>query len=561
MSLFSKDKNARVKDSFSVKRVRPQYQSYPAISKRLHIYYGGATPPRPDPGHLVSSLTGVSGRAALKTPDPDPQLQRKLKDFVWQWLKNKSGLMPLGVDEIFTFEEWLHNTTYSETRKAELTKYWDTDICRKPSRRLLRKVKCFIKDETYPTWKFSRGIYSRSDAAKCLFGPLVQSVSKQVFKLPWFIKNIPVVDRPQAIADRLLKPGARYMFTDYTAYESHFTKELMEICDQQLFKFMFSKSPADVKEVISMFMEAKTGKQKMTFKLFDCEQEAGRMSGEVDTSLCNGFANLMLFLFACQESGIDIDKVVGFVEGDDGLFRFIVEGDCIPDEALFRKLGMTIKIGITDKLSEASFCGQVYDMEEKVVVADPREVVCRLGWTNKKYVNAGPSVLQELLRSRGYSLVYQYGKCPILGALGKKILDLTKTVTVRDSIVFQMDEWERDRYNEAKQYIDKHGTEITGVPGPNTRALVQKLYEISTVEQESIEKAIEGMVDLGALPFRFEKEPVVWREYYERYSVGKKEMVPVWLKSNEAKSVNELVDVGAVTDLQALRILRGGVGG
>jgi hypothetical protein len=497
-------------------------------------------------------------RAAIKTPTPDKETSKKFKEFVWNWLKHQSGLKPLCADEIFNFEEWLASAKYSADRKVELAELWNVKLGRKASRKLLRKVKCFVKDETYTEWKFPRGIYSRSDAAKCLFGPYVASVSKKVFALPWFIKNIPVIDRPKAIYDRMYKKGGRYVFTDYTAFESHFTKELLETADGQLYRFMFSKSSSGVKEDIAQFMDIKTGPQKMIWKMFDTKQDAGRMSGEMDTSLGNGFANLMLFLFALTECGYTIDEAMGYVEGDDGLFR--VDGAVVPDEALFKKLGMTIKIGTTKNLSEASFCGQVYDVEEGVVVTDIKEVVCRLGWTNKRYTRAGSAVCDELLRSRGFSLAYQYGKCPILGVLGAKILELTCLVEVRESIVDLMGEWDKEKYLESVSYIDKHGLSVVAEPGPNTRALVEKLYDISIDEQIEIETKIKNMTRLGALPFRFRSEPKQWTKYYESYSVPNIDLVPTWIKADEQKVIQNLVSVKALTHIQAYRISRGGCG-
>lgn len=542
-----------VKDSFSVKRVRPNSQSYLAISKRLPCYYPGATPPRPAPGHLLSALSGVCKRVSIKTPTSDPKTMNRFRQFVYNWLRHHSGLKPLSPDQIYTFEQWLEETPYSETRKKELEEIWNVKYGRKPTRRELRKVKCFIKDETYPAYKFPRGIYSRSDAAKCMFGSYVASVAAQVFKLKWFIKNIPVVDRPSAIYNRLHKINANYVFTDYTAYESHFTEELMNICDGQLYDFMYSKSSAEHKANMKLFMDIKTGKQKMTFKMFDIRQDAGRMSGEMDTSLGNGFANLMLFLFVSSEIGYDIDDIKGYVEGDDGLFRM---GEIIPTENDFAKLGMTIKIGVTKKLSEASFCGQVYDVEEGVVVTDVKEVISRLGWTNKQYVKASPQLCLELLRSRAYSLVYQYGKCPILGVLGKRLLELTDGIKVRDTIQYQMDQWDRSRYREAMVYLDKNGIEVTGVPGPNTRMLVEKLYGITVDEQRAIEEQISHM-SLGALPFEFETIDENWRHYYENYSVPQENMIPSWIKFDDSKLAENLIGVKAIDDATAIRIIRG----
>jgi hypothetical protein len=252
-----------VKKSFRVRRVRPWLQNYRPISRRLPVYYPSATPPRPCPGQIASTLSGVAKRAATSTPKPDRKLRREFSRFVSLWLKR--NFEPLTTDEMMNFDEWLESTSYSEARKTELRKVWE-DCGANPSKRMLVLVKCFVKDETYPEYKFPRGIYSRSDAAKCLFGPLVQSVSKKLFSMHWFIKKIPVVDRPMVIYEKLYKPGSKYVYTDYTAFEAHFTSELMEDCENKLYKWATRKLSRDTQKVAATMADVKSGKNKMTLR-------------------------------------------------------------------------------------------------------------------------------------------------------------------------------------------------------------------------------------------------------------------------------------------------------
>lgn len=539
-----------VKKEFKVTSVRPHLQQYIPISRRLPIYYQGATPPRPDPGHLTSTLAGVSKRVATETPPPSRKLRREFARYVELWLRR--NLQPLTQEEYMTMDEWLDTTTYSQERKRQLKECWER-CGGKPTKRMLALVKSFVKDESYPEYKFPRGIYSRSDQAKCLFGPLVQSVSKKLFNMHWFIKKIPVADRPRVIYDKLFKPNASYTYTDYTSFEAHFTAELMNICENKLYKHSVSRLSKDQQDVAKMMAETKVGTNKIIFKTFNCQMEAGRMSGEMDTSASNGFTNLMLYLFASNKAGCEEADVHGFVEGDDGIFR---NDGPAPDSDLFKSLGMTIKIGVTKTLETASFCGQIYDIEDMAVVTDVKEVVARLGWTNKKYVRAGKQVLLELLRSRGFSLVYQYGRCPILGKLGQKILELTSKITVRQSIIDQMDGWEKERYYEALKY----GPQIKE-PGLATRQLVEKMYDLPVKEQLDIEEKIENMTTLGPLPFVFETVPKDWMHYYEVYSVSRMDEKPIWINSKPRLLIARLVKANALTDVLAARLLRGGDGG
>jgi hypothetical protein len=523
-----------IKDHVRIVNFRPDCQSYPCLSQRLPCFYDGATPPRPDPGHLLSIAAGLCKRAAVKTPPLNRVLLRKLKRFVDLWLRR--NLKPLQADEVPTFEEWLEGTTYDQKRKQSLSELW-TDCGGNPTLKKLRKVKCFIKDETYPEYKYPRGIYSRSDYAKCMFGPLVAAISDKVFALPWFIKKIPVVDRPVAIYERLFQLGAEYHFTDYTSFESHFKAWIQKVLENRLFVYM-SKNLPDLRKIVVIMHQIKSGLQHLTFKLIDVIMEAFRCSGEMDTSLSNGFSNLMLWLFASWEFyQLPEDKIDGFVEGDDGLFNNHGPSPTVDD---FYRLGFTIKVGVTKVLSEASFCGQVYDIEDLSVVTDPREVVCRLGWTNKKYVRAGERVKLELLRSRAYSLVYQYTHCPILGVLGKKLLELTAGIVVRQSIIDQLDQWEKAKLLEYVNRVDMPDPN----PGTNTRNLVEKLYSITVSEQLAIEKKIADMKVLGPLPFHFSETPEVWVDYFERFSAYSFADPPIWNRNNERKLYSQLIAAG-----------------
>lgn len=537
----------KVKSSFHVTKMRPKLQKWVAISQRLAIWYEGATPPRPDPGHLASTLSGVSKRVAVDTPVPNRTLIRGLKRYTQLWLRR--NLKPLCPDQILSFEEWLEGTSYSSERKNDLRKT-HLAMGARPSNKKLRRVKAFVKDETYPEYKFPRGIYSRADAAKCVFGPLVQAASDPLFSLPWFIKKIPVVDRPMAISNHLSKPGATYVYTDYTSFEAHFKETLMSACEHQFFNHMFSKLPAPYQHNIKLMAETKQGTNKIIFKLFNCKLDACRMSGEMDTSASNGFANLMLYLYASWLAGCPEENIVGFVEGDDGIFR---NDGPMPTEADFLALGMTIKIGTTKKLERASFCGQVYDVTEGIVVTDVVEMVCRFGWTNKRYTHAGAAVRAELLRAKGYSLAYQYNGCPILGVLGRKILELTSKVIIRQSIIDAMDGWEKEKH------FDAVNTQVPArEAGPNTRALVEELYGVTVNEQVEIEAAINSMTEMGPLPFKFNKVPIDWIHYVEIYGSDTAETTPFWIPRDEHGLISQLVAAHALLPKQAHQLLLGG---
>jgi hypothetical protein len=440
----------------------------------------------------------------------------------------RKNMTPLSPEEIPTFEEWLESTPYTQGRKTELRGVWERFL-QSGDVRKFNVVKSFIKDETYIAFKNPRIINSRVDVAKCFFGPVVQAVSDKLFSLDWFIKTVPVPDRPVVIRDALLSVGAEtdYVFTDYTAFEAHFVKTVMEVTQVELFKFMLGGAHIsdDQKNWLDLYVATMTGRNHLIMKFVDIKLTAVRMSGEMDTSTSNGFANLMLFLFACHQRGAR--SVNGFVEGDDGLFR-VIPSSAAPTKEDFADLGFTIKIEHTQNLSEASFCGQVYDMTDLIVVTDPVEAVLRLGWTNKKYVKANSTTLMYLLRAKGYSLVYQYKGCPILDELGRRILHLTEGVNIPEKIYANMDQWEAAKLRAAITA----GIPDRVEPGKATRALVERLYGVTILKQLQIEEQFRKL-ELGYYPNPFDNTPSDWVEYYDTYSLDHFVVDPCWLLKAE----------------------------
>jgi len=521
------------KDTLKISKTRFQQWEYNnerlCLSVSLPLCFTGATPPRPDPSHPPSAVAAIVKRFGYKPPPLERRLKRKFRRFIQLWMRR--NLVPLTDEEIPTFELWLASTPYTSSRKEELAKLWKL-YCADPSRYNFKKVKSFIKDETYPEYKYPRLINSRIDAAKCYFGPIVQAVSDHLFSLPWFIKKIPVPDRPVAIRDLLYSVGTDvdYVFTDYTAFEAHFTKEIMDITQVELFKYMLKD--CHQQEWLDVYSQTMAGRNHLTFKYFDAQLDATRMSGEMDTSLSNGFSNLMLFLFACHERGAT--DVVGFVEGDDGLFR-VTPSTSAPTAKDFSDLGFTIKIEHTENLSEASFCGQVYDMSDLIVVTDPKEVVLRLGWTNKKYTAASLATRMQLLRAKAYSLVYQYHGCPILDVLGRRLLHLTEGTNIEPRILDSLDQWERQKLVAAM--TSKLPTPIE--PGQNTRNLVSKLYDVSISEQLAMEKKF-STIELGLHDNPFNTVDPSWIDYFERYSLDHRVRDPCWQVRSERKLISRL---------------------
>lgn len=68
-------------------------------------------------------------------------------------------------------------------------------------------------------------------------------IEKALFQLEPFIKKIPVPERGKYIYDMLWEEGAVYYASDYTAFETHFTADLMDAVEFELYRYM---APDDV---------------------------------------------------------------------------------------------------------------------------------------------------------------------------------------------------------------------------------------------------------------------------------------------------------------------------
>lgn len=308
-------------------------------------------------------------------------------------------------------------------------------------------------------------INSRSDAFKVFSGPMFKAIEDVLYSLPWFIKHVPVPERPAKV-EALKKAGARYFCTDFTAFESHFTPEFMNICECELYRWCLDSS-MDAEFLCQTLM----GVNRMRTRTGCRASVRGRrMSGDMCTSLGNGFTNLMLAKFVAFKNGGELD---GFVEGDDGIFVTDVE----LSTEMYAKLGFTIKIEEVSDPCRASFCGLVFS-EAGEIVREPKKFMMKFGWTCS-YINAGPKIMAQLLRAKALSTCYETPQCPIIGAFARRSVSQTSHVHPR---------YEDDGYHcvvlKDTQNIPDFSPDIT------TRNLFQELYGIDVETQILIENLV-----------------------------------------------------------------------
>jgi len=479
----------------------------------LGMHVDGLAMPHPDPNDTPTVIAGALYRFG-RDIDQSNFPMRKFRRFVARWLKK--NMTPLPTDSDTSFETWIVGTPYSLKRKNELRRKYDMindDHLGKLTKNM-RKVKSFIKDETYETYKHARAINSRADEFKVTVGPILQLISNQLFALKWFIKKIPIKDRPQYIIDMVTRDGRPIFTSDYTSFEAVFKKKIKQAAEYQLYSYMTKNLPEHEKFMAEIMMTGEIN--EIMFKLFGMQIEAKKMSGEMDTSLSNGFSNLMFMLYMCHKNGNT--NVAGCIEGDDGIFVF--DGDP-PTEAAFLKFGLLIKILIFNELNHASFCGMVFDLNDRTNVTDPIKELVSFGWTTARYSRSKQSIHNNLLRAKALSLAYQYPACPILSKLAYKVCQLTPGANslkfLNKQNTYAFNQYELEMMLEAHEYFKKN--ELLSVPKIGTRLLVEQLYGLSVGSQLILEEYIDSLEEIQPLnhPLIYQNANNVWSDYFERY--------------------------------------------
>jgi len=494
----------------------------PAVARSLGCHTRGTLEPHADPSDPNTLADGVRERMG-KEPPPCTVDEAKfllgLRTYTLKWIRTR-GIQRLSWDADTDFETWLSMTHYPEYRKEALRKYKDeiTDLLATNNHGALIRfqISLFMKDEFYTKYNQARGIYARSDDAKITFGPWFKMIETIIYQEPEFIKHVPVRDRPAYIYNMLFGPGASYVATDYSRYERHFTAKIMENCEFVLYDYMLGSVQGGA-EVLELMREVLTGQNVIYNKYLSAKINARRMSGEMNTSLGNGFSNLMFMGYVCEQMGLG---VCGVVEGDDGLFAFTGRQPSTKD---FSQYGFDIKLEVYNEISKASFCGNLFDETDKSIITDPYDVLSIFGWTTARYLKSKRNKLNLLLKSKALSLAHQYPGCPILGSLAQYALRVTRSYDISGFNKNRRDicQWERDSNQEAINYRNRIGRDegLYQAPGMGTRLLFEELYDINVSTQLMIEEYLDGLDSLQVLdiPLVSNYVPSDWDHYYRSY--------------------------------------------
>jgi len=498
-----------IDDSATLYRYTPSDKSRRDVTQvSLGCHVSDAALPHVDPGDSETVLDGFCKRVAVQMPTMRPDLEVQFIAFVDAWLKKE--MIPLAVHSDVSVPTWLSKTHYPAYRKEELYLKF-TKIQDKFDKKFLQ-VKSFIKDEVYTAYKHARTINSRTDEYKTLVGPIFKLIEEQLFQRGEFIKKIPVSERPKFLLEKFYNKYKYLVCTDFTSFEAHFVR-LLEICEIRLYDYMTQQLPTG-REFMKLVRNGLLGENKLIFKTLTAGIYRRRMSGEMCTSLGNGFTNFMLSTFITQHLMGEHRLNACEFEGDDGLNGV----QSLPPSStwLYHNLGIDVKMDVVESVELASFCGNVFDPTDLLVVTNPLEAIVGFGWTTGRYKRSKEKRLKELLRSKSLSLLYQYRGNPILSELAQYGLRVTQGVRAKHE---QMNEYQREEYARMEADIKQNGLPIVTPPG-NTRALVCKLYGITIADQLAIEEYLRNKVTLSPIDCVELKKYLssVWTHYYEHFS-------------------------------------------
>jgi hypothetical protein len=478
--------------------------NYAPMMRALCCGMYGARPPVPNSSCPYMMILGATKRLLTKVGKIDSVLLSEFSDFV----SKNSANFP--VCHTLTMDEWLAECKLPLWKKNEIVRAYneeylphklEIDQCMKEKRyHKIREVKLFGKREPLTDFKPLRDICPTTGAFKGIVAPyfhwLEMWLTRDGNLSQWFVKKIPVLDRPRFIIERLglLLSLSITCSTDYSSFECSFIHLVMQACEMIVYQHCFGHLP--VWDFISSLSGLRTKHNvygaRIRTKYFNLDCDSVRMSGEMNTSLGNSLTNYFLTSFlVMKSSGLNLR---GVFEGDDGLFRY--EGESL-DMTLAPKLGFCLKLNEC-KMNEASFCGNVFDIVEKVNIADPWYCLAQVGWSFSA-VGCTDRVLALLTAAKGFSFIYQYHNSPVLPHLGFRLLrtamkTLGKNMNeIRDELIAyytnsqRIDEWERQKMIESLNYtaeIQIH---------ESTRELMSSKFNFPV----SLQRHVEYVLDSG----------------------------------------------------------------
>lgn len=432
------------------------------LAVRIGAVCSSCVLPAPDPGYFRNQLIGVKERIFRAPPRISKTVKQQFIEFVSRWLDKHVGHQQVHVD----FEDWINNARYTLVRKEQLRREYERGMLPES----WKKVKSFVKREFYLSFKDPRIINSRVDNYKVFAGPWISAIEHWVCAhLPSFVKGMSPIERSSYLVKRL-EGYSHYYNSDFSRFESHMTPYIIRDIECQLYRRFGMPE-----ELLSPLWS----RNECSMSCLNYSVNGTRMSGDMNTSLGNGFVNLMVNKFVASRTGIQIH---GVVEGDDGLFGVV--GRC-PTAREFEEVGFRATVSEIYSISESNFCSTSIEILSNSVWShtDPRRVLLRAGWSFVCPINANLEFRRELMAAKAMSIADANPGTPLLMAYCSKYFGKAR--------------WHRDSsYGCGEKYWSFSMFDKLQQPSDEIRRRFAIRYGLSIPDQLLVEKYILEHEDL-----------------------------------------------------------------
>lgn len=428
-------------------------------------------------------IRGLCKRIGKKM-DYDVQEIRRFGQFVQDFIERHYEPLPsIEPTHEFLDEAWLDGSKYNRVEKAKFHKLFDEWQEGNFEEKRLLECKVFIKREITPETKEPRIISSRTDMFKAVVAPYIRKVEDAVYD-EHFIKHC----HPDEVQRRVRRVTDAYQYlyeTDYSSFESSFSIPYIREVETRLFRHMLRNNP----KIWSIVEKACSGSNVLVCPWMWVEMPGSRMSGEMWTSLANGFSNMMMIHY--MASRVPADRPVDYdflVEGDDGLI-----GTTTPlDTSIVRDLGFTLTLREGAHLNDLSFCGMIVGPDRRLY-CHPDNTLIKFGrTTDPRIVNARKKpwfteLLKSDLRTRALSMSVYCGSNPVMVEVINKSLELTRGASIR---MEALDYWESDIL-EVQKYWNED-TKRLPLPPAESYEFVEDIFGVDTKTLKTIGMEVDS---------------------------------------------------------------------
>lgn len=398
-------------------------------------------------------------------------------------------LPKLTKDDLIPFEQWV--SKYPKKRQEYLRKIHasiektDASFATSAS---------FLKAEQYAEPKIPRSINAPSDEAKVILGPLQESIDKKMFKSrpDVFVKGSDPLTWPDRLENIL--GDLPCVNTDFSSFECHHRGRFANVIWYwQMHMLRDVHKNKFHKNLICALIK---GKNVCRYRNSTASIVETLMSGVAWTSSANGVLNWLINCYLSakhlmpnaspSELALYSKKFKCQFEGDDGIFEDVG----VPD-SLIAQLSIRLDFQRKRNYTEAHFCSQVIDRQERMLCYDWRKMLMKISCIPIKWKGCKDATEKTLLRGMALSYQYLYARSPVVSAIILKILDLTRGHDVRKLIAgCSLDQMTLDRMTAA-------GRAMTRMPeiSAGTRSVYEQAFGLSPSEQIRLETEILASKD------------------------------------------------------------------